>query len=186
MISVFANGFIGRKPELLLVGTNRRQKVEFDVISERREKDRASGEWVSVYERATFVAWDEEAMQIAERFDKGTELTCVGTQRTSKWKPPDGPERTFVKYDLDRWEIIRRRPANVAEGGQQHQQRPPAPTGAGPQQSRSHQQDDAGRRHDGPVDTGPLDDEPFPGSGGAPQASPGRQGERGEARFIEM
>ena len=75
MISAFASGFIGRKPELLLVGKNRRQKVEFDVIWERREKDRATGEWGSVYERATFVAWDDDAAQIAERFDKGTQAS---------------------------------------------------------------------------------------------------------------
>lgn len=191
MISIFAHGFIGKKPELLLLGTNRRRKVEFDVIWERREKDRGSGEWVSIYERATFVAWDEDAEHIAERFDKGTEVTCTGTQRTSKWTPKEGPERTYKKYDLDRFNVIRRRQPSAGDSAQQ----PSRPQGALAQRaappSQQREQQKPSRDESGPAsDVEGFDEDPFPGVGDEHHDDrhkpSGNEGARGGKEFIAM
>lgn len=190
MISTFASGFIGRKPELLLVGANRRRKVEFDVIWERREKDRRSGEWGSVYERATFEAWDDEAEHIAERFDKGTEVTCTGTQRTSKWTDKEGAERTFKKNELTSFSITRRRPAAAGDGAQQPARAQGAPAPRAPasvRQSAAAPPDDRDQR-DAELPGGfdrPGDD-PFPGASDEHHEGSSQRNDAGNRKFIDM
>lgn len=100
MISVTAFGFIGEKPQLQMVGANH-QKVEFDVIWPRRVF--SAGEWKTVWERATFVAWAEEAEQIAFSLEKGNEVSCTGIQETSEWTDKAGQKRSKVKYKLTAW-----------------------------------------------------------------------------------
>ena len=109
MISIFATGFLDRKPELELVGAKRAHKCLFDVIWERRKfKD---GEWVSVWERATFEAWDDLADKVASTLDRGFTVNCTGTQETSEWHAGDGSRRKAVRYQLATWSVVRRPPS---------------------------------------------------------------------------
>lgn len=102
MITITASGFIAKKPELQLVGAKRTPKCEFDVVDSRREW--RDGQWETVWERATFVAWSEEAEKVAERLDKGYVVTCTGLQETSIWTDSSQTKRKTVKYKLTAWE----------------------------------------------------------------------------------
>ena len=100
MISVTATGFIGEKPQLQVVSATS-QKVEFDVIWGRRAF--SAGQWKTAWERATFVAWGEEAERIAGSLDKGSNVSCTGLQETSDWADRDGNKRSKVKFRLTAW-----------------------------------------------------------------------------------
>lgn len=100
MISVTATGFIGEKPQLQVVSASS-QKVEFDVIWGRRAF--SAGQWKTAWERATFVAWGEEAERIAGSLDKGNNVSCTGLQETSEWTDRDGNKRSKVKFKLTAW-----------------------------------------------------------------------------------
>lgn len=100
MISVTASGFVPNKPQLQYFPSNR-QKVEFDVVSQRRAY--VDGAWKTVYERATFVSWGEEAEDIATHLDKGSNVSCTGLQETSEWTDKDGNKRSKVRYQLTAW-----------------------------------------------------------------------------------
>lgn len=100
MITVTATGFMGEKPQLQVVGTTS-QKVEFDVIWGRRAF--SAGQWKTAWERATFVAWGEEAERVAGSLDKGSNVSCTGLQETSEWADRDGNKRSKVKFRLTAW-----------------------------------------------------------------------------------
>lgn len=113
MITVTAVGYITRKPELLAFQSGA-QKVEFDVVSRRSEKQ--NGQWADVYEHATFFAWGEEAERIASNLDKGMNVVCVGQQESSHWKDREtGQNRQKVCYRLLSWQVQRQQ---SREGGQ--------------------------------------------------------------------
>lgn len=115
MINVTATGFIGEKPQLQVVGAIS-QKVEFDVIWNRRSL--SGGEWKTIWERATFVAWGEEAEHIAESLDKGSNVSCTGLQETSEWVDrATGQKRSKVKFKLTAW--IKHHNPRPAESNQQ-------------------------------------------------------------------
>ena len=101
MITVFAHGFVGEKPELQRVGKT--HKVEFDVVSQRSVRNKESQQWDKVWERATFVAWDDEAERIASTLDKGNNVTCTGVQETSSWVDNAGKKQYRTKYKLTAW-----------------------------------------------------------------------------------
>lgn len=100
MITITAVGFISEKPELQMVGSNS-MKVEFDVVWSRACKGRDG--WDTAWERATFAAWNEEAEKLASILEKGAEITCTGTQETSKWTDGNGQRHSRVKYRLTAW-----------------------------------------------------------------------------------
>lgn len=103
MITVCAHGFVGEKPELQRV-SSKSHKVEFDVVSQRSVRNRESQQWEKVWERATFVAWDEEAEKIASTLDKGNTVTCTGLQETSSWlDSATGKKQYRTKYKLTAW-----------------------------------------------------------------------------------
>ncbi len=112
MICIFATGFIGEKPELVYVGSNQKRKCEFDVVSERPV--RQGDGWGKTWERATFVAWDEEAEKIASTLEKGYTVTCTGNQETSRYADDAGAARKAVRYRLTSWRIESRRGATEA------------------------------------------------------------------------
>lgn len=150
MISIFASGFITGKPELQLVGTKRLRKCEFAVVATRRALQ--NGTWQDVWERATFVAWDEEAEKIASTLDKGFQVSCTGTQETNHWEDSAGGKHKSVKYKLTAWSIERKpRQSNDRDaappGGAQQQERrraPPAASQNGLAQGGGPDQEDGG------------------------------------------
>lgn len=155
MIEVTAVGFIAEKPELQLVGAKRQRKCEFDVVWGRRDFSKRE----TVYERATFFAWDDDAQRIAELLDKGADVKCIGIQETYMWTPPNETrKRRIVKYRLVWWE-------KVFRGSQQDR----SESHGGQQAPRSERRPDAG------------DDDEFPYPGNA--SSEPSQGER---NYIKM
>lgn len=106
MISISASGFIAEKPELQLVGSKKTKKCEFTVVDQRRAW--TDGEWKTVWERVTFVAWGEEAEKVASILDKGFNVFCTGLQETHKWLDSEQRQRQVVKYALTAWSIERR------------------------------------------------------------------------------
>lgn len=102
MITCFAHGFIPDKPTVELIGANK-AKCEFTVVSQRSV--RRGENWETVWERAIFVAWDEEAERVASRLDKGTNVTCTGNQETSHWTDASGAKRYITKYRLTSWVV---------------------------------------------------------------------------------
>lgn len=136
MITVTAVGFIGEKPVLQMVGRDS-QKVEFDVIWNRRASQ--AGAWKTVWERATFVAWGEEAENIATTLEKGNNVSCTGLQETSEWMDASGTKKYKARYRLTAW--IRH-----------HTARPQQEESQGRQSSAGHSESRAGRppRHEAP------------------------------------
>jgi len=131
MISCFANGFIAEKPSIQMVGTNR-AKCEITVIWGRSVK--RGTEWETAWERAVFVAWDEEAERVASRLDKGTRVSCTGTQETSSWADGTGQKRYSTKFRLTSWVVERQNQPQAApdgrqQGGYASRQDRPAPAG---------------------------------------------------------
>lgn len=102
MISCFAHGFVPEKPAVKLIGANK-AKCEFTVVSPRSVK-RSDG-WETVWERATFVAWDDEAERVASRLDRGVIVTCTGNQETSVWTDSAGAKHYSTKYRLTSWTV---------------------------------------------------------------------------------
>jgi single-stranded DNA-binding protein len=119
MITITASGFVPRKPELQLVGAKRTPKCEFDVLDSRRTL--VAGQWESVWESVTFVAWAEEAESIAERLDKGYQITCTGLQETSHWTDQAGAKHKAIRYRLTAWDS---KPPRQNEAGDGRQQQP--------------------------------------------------------------
>lgn len=160
MIQVTAIGFIAEKPELQLVGAKRQRKCEFDVVWGRR--DFAKRE--TVWERATFFAWDDEAQRLAEMLDKGADVKCVGMQETYTWTPPNETrKRRIVKYRLVWWEKVYRAAPERGDG-----------TGAA-QAARGDRGATSNRARAG--------DDPFPYPGEDAAAGSSSHGER---QFIQM
>jgi len=125
MMTLNAVGFVPDKPELTLVGSKGRRKCEFDVVSSRREN--RNGEWVDVWERATFVAWEEDAQRCAEKLEAGMDIHAVGLQETSSWTPQGATKPVYrTKYRLLHWERVGRRKA-TADGGERRHQAPSRP-----------------------------------------------------------
>lgn len=113
MITCFAHGFLAEKPTIEMVGA-RSCKCEFNVLWSRSVK---RGEaWDTVWERATFVAWDEEAERVASRLDKGSRVTCTGTQETHSWNDQTGKKRYITKYRLTSWSVEPQRQQQQGEG----------------------------------------------------------------------
>lgn len=112
MITVTAHGFLAEKPQLEVFGQNR-QKAEFDVLWNRRQN--VGGEWKTVWERATFIAWGEDAERVASTLEKGSEVSCTGLQETSEWiDRATGAKRYRVRYKLTAW-TKQYRPSNRVE-----------------------------------------------------------------------
>lgn len=119
MIVIHATGFIGDKPQLQYIGsaTNRKAKVEFEVVSRRRAM--VEGAWTDLWERVTFVAWDDEAVRCAELFDQHSHVTCYGEQETSCWIPQGETRKVYrTRYRLTAWAFTapRRVPAASQAG----------------------------------------------------------------------
>lgn len=149
MITVTAVGFISEKPQLVPVTANS-QKCEFDVVWGRSAKE--AGTWVTKWERATFVAWNEEAERIATQFEKGHDVTCTGVQETSTWEDRQSGQKRFkVKYRLTAWN----RHFQPQGGGGNRSDRDARP--AAPQQpSRApYNQPQDTRRYNSPPDAQP-------------------------------
>jgi single-stranded DNA-binding protein len=102
MITCFAHGFIAEKPAVEMVGAGS-CKCEFNVLWSRSVK--RGGSWDTVWERATFVAWNDEAERVASRLDKGSRVTCTGTQETHSWDDQSGRKRYITKYRLTSWSV---------------------------------------------------------------------------------
>lgn len=136
MITITASGFLGEKPILQFVSKEHR-KVEFDVISPRRVY--RDGEWETVWERATFVAWDAEAEKVCMQLDKGSDVVCTGLQMTDDWVDRDQQKRRSIKYSLTAWEkrFSRAPQGNQSQdGGRQPNDR--GHTGGEDQRQQSH------------------------------------------------
>lgn len=136
MITINAAGFIPAKPELQLVGPKRQHKCEFTVVAQRRHF--VKGELETVWERAVFVAWDEEADRIASTLDKGMDVHCTGTQETSKWTDGGGQQRQTVRFKLLSWQVLRR--SRGADAGDDDRQSSSRRTGG----EASHREDEEG------------------------------------------
>lgn len=124
MITIAATGFTGEKPQLVVVG-NGFQKCEFDIVSSRRTK--IDGIMQTVWERASFIAWGDEAEQIATYVERGNTLFCTGVQETSSWTDGAGAKRYKVRYGLTAWHKVpvqrpqHQQDAHPQPGGQQRQ-----------------------------------------------------------------
>lgn len=117
MITITAAGFLAEKPVLKLIGDGQRV-CDLTVLSSRSE--RRQGEWVKVWERAIFVAWDDEAERIASRLEKGSDVVCTGTQETHCWSPRGTSEKRYTtKYRLTAWQVL---PKNRAPQGSEDSQ----------------------------------------------------------------
>lgn len=101
MFSITATGFVAEKPMLEYLSRDTRV-VEFDVVSSRRGY--VAGEWKTFWERATFVAWNDEAEKICAILDKHSNVFCTGLQETSEWVDKEsGKKRYKTKYRLTAW-----------------------------------------------------------------------------------
>jgi len=96
-----AVGYCPRQPELRLLSEST-VKCEFEVLSKRNTKER--GEWVTVVESATFVAWNDQARTLSEHLTAGREITAFGRQETNRWTDATGPKRRVV-YRLTDFEF---------------------------------------------------------------------------------
>lgn len=123
MIVVTASGFIPEKPRLNVFANS--QNCKFDVVAIRRENQ--NGEWVNVYERASFVVWGQEAERVASRLDSGHTVMASGRQKTSRWTDDGGSQRSKVEYELLSWERLQTSGSNHGEGpkpaGNEHSDR---------------------------------------------------------------
>ncbi|MDO8279822.1 MAG: single-stranded DNA-binding protein [Burkholderiaceae bacterium] len=152
MISIFASGFIAGKPELQLVGSKRIRKCEFAVCDIRRAH--LNGDWHDVWERVTFVAWDDEAEKIASTLDKGFNVSCTGLQETHEWVDAAGAKRKVVKYKLTAWWIERKprlatdRDAAPPSAAQQSGRRMPSSPAPQPGPAQDFERDFEGGGHE--------------------------------------
>lgn len=125
MITISAVGFLAEKPVLKMIGGGHRV-CDLTVLSSRSE--RRQGEWVKVWERAVFVAWDDEAERIASRLEKGSDVVCTGTQETQCWSPKGSTEKRYTtKYRLTAWQVLPRnrepQGGDESQGGAERRQR---------------------------------------------------------------
>lgn len=130
MFSLVAIGFCPKQPQLKVL----RQdlcKLEFEVCHKRWTRD---GE---VIESQTFVAWNDQAMELAEKLVPGVEIIATGRQETSRYQAGDGSTRSRTVFALTDIKIIPRRPSapsHEGERGHVQNDRVPRPT-----QGRAHQ-----------------------------------------------
>jgi len=99
MITIVAEGFLAENPAVELIGQSR--KCEITVLWARSA--RKGSEWVTVWERAIFVAWDDEAERLASMLEKGSDVACTGVQETSTWIDRTGATRYSTRYRLTYW-----------------------------------------------------------------------------------
>lgn len=172
-----AIGFIAEKPELTLVGARQVRKCEFEVVWTRRAH--RDGQWQSVYERATFVAWNDQAEACAEQLDKGIDVHCVGEQETSSWTPQGATKPVYrTKYTLHWWQRVGRRKP-LTEGSPDEPPRAPRVPSPATQPAPVRPPPAA------PAARYPDADDPFPGPlDDGSQEQPGRHPPTRE--FIEM
>ncbi len=169
-----ADGFIAEKPELTVVGAKRLRKREVDVVWTRRAFQ--NGEWQSVWERATFVAWNDLAEECAERLEKGMDVRCVGEQQTSSWTPQGAVKPVYrTKHDLVYWTRIGRRKTSDAAPPAEAPRAPPAPEPRAPAAPRPPASP--------PADT-EFDGDPFPGPAAEHDELPSRSPPA--KQFIDM
>jgi single-stranded DNA-binding protein len=190
VITTIAVGFIAEKPEVVILGAKGARKCEFDVIWGRRALK--NNEWVTVWERATFVAWNDEAEKVAERLEKGSNVTCTGTQETDSWVPQGGGSKQYrVKYALTSW-IKYPKQQPPSKDGQGQQRGMPAERGGYQQRAQPARPAPASRpprERDSGGETG-FGEDPFtgPGADDAAQSlggdNPGST--RGKPSYIEM
>ncbi|PKO68713.1 MAG: hypothetical protein CVU22_07365 [Betaproteobacteria bacterium HGW-Betaproteobacteria-16] len=122
MITVHAIGFVADKPVLTVIRQNL-CKCEFTVLSSRKE--RRSSE--TIWERANFVAWNEDAERIASMLERGSNVACYGRQETSSWVGDDGTKRYATKYRLTDWEFLAIKSAGSASNPSEARQPSRAP-----------------------------------------------------------
>ena len=173
MIHLTAYGYVPQQPKLVMVNTNN-AKVEFEILDRRSVK--VNGQWETVFESATFVAWNEDAERIAEMFTMGREVWAVGRQETSRYEQ-DGVKKRRVLYRVVDYGVIRR-PKDESGGGQRggqgnqadraegNRQRNQPPAAAPTQRYARQERGDAGR--------------PPQGAGQQPSRPQGRQDEQSE------
>lgn len=137
MIIVTADGYCAKQPVLTQINATT-VKCEFAVISKRNVRE--DGQWTTVNEVATFVAWNDQARYVADKLVPGVELTAVGRQETSRWESAEGP-RSRVLFSLLDVHIKPRRPApaDAPQGatGADRPRQAPAQAPAAPRQSRA-------------------------------------------------
>lgn len=129
MITVIAVGYCPRQPELRVLSETA-VKCEFEVLSKRNVKE--GGNWVSVIESATFVAWNDQARRLAEHLTAGREITATGRQETSRWTDATGVKKSRVVFRLTDFEFGGPRPerrsdnSNGNTGSSEYRGEPPA------------------------------------------------------------
>ncbi|MDB5861695.1 MAG: hypothetical protein JWQ76_5384 [Ramlibacter sp.] len=96
MILITAQGRLAHQPELKVGGKT--PFCEFRLLSTRF----AAGE--EHVEAASFFCFGEMAERFCESTMKGQLVSATGTQQTQRWTPPEGPERTVVRYRLTWWQ----------------------------------------------------------------------------------
>ena len=114
MFVLIAPGFCPKQPQLKVIRPDL-CKLEFEVCEKRFSR----GE--EVIESATFVAWNDEARDLAEKLVPGIEVIATGRQETSRYEV-DGSPRSRTVYALTDLQFARRRaPAAQHESGQGQQ-----------------------------------------------------------------
>lgn len=83
MISAVVTGKVGRDPELRQTGSGK-DMVKFSIASSQKKGEEYVTTWVDV------LAFDEQAVQIAEQVKKGTRVTATGKLALEQYEKRDG------------------------------------------------------------------------------------------------
>lgn len=99
MVVINVPGYVQEQPEVKYVGETPVIKVK--VVDKQRRKNRATGEWESVYLDFVFECWDKDALYHAEKLTKGRNVIAVGTNpKKEEWIGNKGENRECLVYEL--------------------------------------------------------------------------------------
>lgn len=85
-------GNLGADPELKTTQTGR-QVVKINLASNKKWKDKQTGEWMESVQWHRLEAWDYLAEKIARRCKKGTTCFIEGELKTDTWEDNSGIKR---------------------------------------------------------------------------------------------
>jgi single-strand DNA-binding protein len=93
-------GRMGSDPEVRTVGDTK--VANFSVASNKRWKDKATGEKKERTEWHRVTVWGQSADFVAKYLRKGARVYCEGQIQTRKWAGPDGGEKYSTEIVV-RW-----------------------------------------------------------------------------------
>lgn len=110
-------GRLTNDPELTFIPSGK-ALAKFTVVSSKRRKNDASGEWEEY--GTTFWdcrAWGPEAEAICESAQKGAEVVVIGDIEQRTWETPEGEKRSRMEVNARTFAIVigRRQTAKVTK-----------------------------------------------------------------------